>query len=101
MTQQTIRLVLGHAVRSGHRDGRSTAFMLSKSVTFEATLGRDVLTLHALGRNLADVPEQPSAADKRESATATVCVLVTPSWAAWSHHRSHHRWPSIGKLALG
>jgi len=59
MTQQTVRLVLGPAVRSGHRGSRSTAFVPSNSVTFESALRRDVLTLRALGRNLADVLEQP------------------------------------------
>ncbi len=59
MTQQTVRLVLGPAVRSGHRGSRSTAFVLSNSVTFESALRCDVLTLRALGRNLADVLEQP------------------------------------------
>jgi len=33
--------------------------VLSRLVTFESTLWRDFLTLRALGRNLADVPEQP------------------------------------------
>jgi len=40
--------VLGHAVRSGHRGSHSTAFVLSKSVAFKSTLGRDFLALRAL-----------------------------------------------------
>lgn len=82
-----MRLVLGHAIRSGHRGSRSTAFVLSKLVTFEPTLGRDFLTLRALGRNLANVPEQPvhidnPGADDRacdEVVEEHLVRLVTPS----------------------
>ena len=58
MTQQTMRLVLEHVVCSDRCSSRSTAFVLGKSVTFASTLGRGFLTLRALSRNLAGVPEQ-------------------------------------------